>query len=378
VNHANEPDRTSSAAVNTAGRPVGERAGISVTNLVKSYGTVTVVHGISFDVGPGEFVTLLGPSGCGKTTTLRCIAGLEETDGGVITIAGQTVSAPERGVFVPPHERSLGMVFQSYAIWPHMTVADNVAFPLQTRGVKDSAKDVAWALDVVGMGQFAQRRPSELSGGQQQRVALARAIVGRPKVLLFDEPLSNLDARLRDRTRAEISRIQKELAIPAVYVTHDQAEALSMSDRVIVMDHGRIMQQGAPRELYRRPVNRFVADFVGAANFLPLRADGRAGWLGPDGSPVVADVGSREAEGERVAVLRPEAITLMPGDAGPPSGSNALRGIVTASLYMGPHDECLVDVAGTPLRAFSARQYAPGSAVTVAFQAEDCHLLADR
>ena len=287
--------------------------GVRVETLVKSFNaTAVVVHGVSFDVGPGEFVTLLGPSGCGKTTTLRCIAGLEEIDSGTISIAGQIVSDPARDVFVPPHERSLGMVFQSYAIWPHMTVADNVGFPLTARGIKDTAEPVRWALDVVGMGALAQRRPSELSGGQQQRVALARAIVGRPQVLLFDEPLSNLDARLRDRTRAEISRIQKELQIPAIYVTHDQAEALSMSDRVIVMDAGRIMQEGPPRDLYRRPVNRFVADFVGAANFLPLSPDGQGGWTGPDGSPVAVDDTAASGTVSRQAVLRPEAIRLIP------------------------------------------------------------------
>ena len=223
--------------------------GIRVANLVKTYGPATIVHGISFTVDDGEFVTLLGPSGCGKTTTLRCIAGLERTNGGVIEIDGQVVSDAQHDIFVPPHERNLGMVFQSYAIWPHMTVADNVAFPLVVQGKRDTAEAVAWALDVVGLSALAKRHPSEISGGQQQRVALARAIVGRPKVLLFDEPLSNLDARLRDRTRGEISRIQKELSIPAVYVTHDQAEALSMSDRIIVMDAGRIVEEGKPDEI---------------------------------------------------------------------------------------------------------------------------------
>ena len=185
-----------------------------------------------------------GPSGCGKTTTLRCIAGLETPTGGSIAINGETVSDPATNLFVPPHERDLGMVFQSYAVWPHLTVAENVAFPLTVKGERDVAASVNWALDIVGMGKLAKRRPSELSGGQQQRVALARAIAARPQLLLFDEPLSNLDARLRDRTRLEISRIQRELKVPALYVTHDQTEALSMSDRVIVMDAGRIVQEG--------------------------------------------------------------------------------------------------------------------------------------
>ena len=230
-----------------------------------------------------EFVTLLGPSGCGKTTTLRCIAGLETISEGEIRINDRVVSDAAQAVFVPPNERHLGMVFQSYAVWPHMTVAQNVAFPLTVRGLKDTTNDVKWALDIVGMGHLAERRPSELSGGQQQRVALARAIAGHPELLLFDEPLSNLDARLRDRTRLEISRIQRELKVPAIYVTHDQTEALSMSDRIIVMENGNVMQEGSPDGIYHAPVSRFVADFIGNANFLNVRREGDQ-WFVADGT----------------------------------------------------------------------------------------------
>ena len=352
----------------------GLKMGISVRELVKSYGTAAVIHAISFDVADGEFVTLPGPSGCGKTTTLRCIAGLDAPNGGSITVNGRLVSDAEPGLFVPPHERDLGMVFQSYAIWPHLTVAQNVAFPLTVRGERKTGPAVAWALDVVGMGTFADHRPSELSGGQQQRVALARASAGRPQLLLFDEPLSNLDARLRDRTRTEISRIQRELKVPALYVTHDQTEALSMSDRVIVMESGRIVQEGRPEELYNRPVNRFVADFIGNANFLPVRHEGGT-WRLADGTPVALDAGQGGGR-EPVALLRPEAIRL---DAGPPGapedGMNRLTGTVLGSAYLGPCVEYVIGVGGSRIRAFSREALLPGSTAALTFAAADCRLV---
>ncbi|MBM3589093.1 MAG: ABC transporter ATP-binding protein, partial [Alphaproteobacteria bacterium] len=201
--------------------------GISIANLVRHYGAVRAIDGVSFDIADGEFVSLLGPSGCGKTTTLRCIAGLEDPTAGSIALDGRIVSAPAQGVLVPTHERQVGMVFQSYAVWPHMTVRENVAFPLTIRGA-DKARieqEVQKALGRVSMGHLADRHPSQLSGGQQQRVALARAIVGNPRVLLFDEPLSNLDAKLREEMRGEIRQLQRRLGIAAVYVTHDREEA---------------------------------------------------------------------------------------------------------------------------------------------------------
>ncbi len=352
--------------------------GITVRNLVKSYGSATVINAISFDVAEGEFVTLLGPSGCGKTTTLRCIAGLDTPNGGAIAINGRVVSDAGSGVFVPPHQRDLGMVFQSYAIWPHLTVAQNVAFPLMVKGERDTGPAVAWALGVVGMTQLADRRPSELSGGQQQRVALARAIAGRPQVLLFDEPLSNLDARLRDRTRLEISRIQRELKVPALYVTHDQTEALSMSDRVIVMEAGTVVQEGRPRDLYHQPVNRFVADFIGSANFLDVRRVGRQ-WQLADGTPIQVDPVS-DAGGTRpqVALLRPESIRL-DGDTAPEQDAalNRLTGRVLGRMYLGPHIEYVVEVAGAQIRAFSRRDMPTGSPATLTFAAHDCRLVDD-
>jgi ABC-type Fe3+/spermidine/putrescine transport system ATPase subunit len=352
--------------------------GISIRGLVKSYGAVTAIDTVSFDVADGEFVTLLGPSGCGKTTTLRCIAGLDTPNGGTIAINGQAVSDAAAGLFVPPHQRDLGMVFQSYAIWPHLTVAQNVAFPLKVKGERDTGAAVDWALGVVGMTNLAARRPSELSGGQQQRVALARAIAGRPQLLLFDEPLSNLDARLRDRTRLEISRIQRELKVPALYVTHDQTEALSMSDRVIVMEAGRVVQEGRPRDLYHRPVNRFVADFIGSANFLEVHKVGRD-WRLADGTRLMVDPAS-DAGGMRpqVALLRPEAIRLhaqsMP-DEDPTL--NRLTGCVLGSMYLGPHIEYVVEVGGTQIRAFSRQELLPGSPATLTFAVRDCRLVND-
>ncbi len=356
--------------------------GISVRNLVKSYGMATVIQSISFDVADGEFVTLLGPSGCGKTTTLRCIAGLDTPNGGVIAFNGRVVSDPAQNVFVPPHERDLGMVFQSYAIWPHLTVAQNVAFPLTVKGGRDStartAEAVAWALGIVGMRHLADRRPSELSGGQQQRVALARAIAARPQLLLFDEPLSNLDARLRDRTRLEISRIQKELKVPTLYVTHDQTEALSMSDRVIVIEAGAVVQEGPPETLYHRPVNRFVADFIGNANFLSVHRDGLQ-WRLEDGTPIAVETGDDDEKAgagtERVALLRPESIRI-DAEPGPDSpGLNRLSGHVRGGMYMGPHVEYLVEAGGALIRAFSRQALPPGSPATLSFMAADCRLV---
>jgi iron(III) transport system ATP-binding protein len=351
--------------------------GISVKNLVKSFGALTVIHSISFDVADGEFVTLLGPSGCGKTTTLRCIAGLDTPSSGTIAINGETVSDPANDLFVPPHERDLGMVFQSYAVWPHLTVAENVAFPLTIKGERDVASGVAWALDIVGMSKLAKRRPSELSGGQQQRVALARAIAARPQLLLFDEPLSNLDARLRDRTRLEISRIQRELKVPALYVTHDQTEALSMSDRIIVMEAGRIVQEGDPRALYQQPVNRFVADFIGGANFLHVQRVGRK-WQLENGLPLEVDPATDRDDGRsKIALLRPEAIRLDATAAPETGGQNRLTGRVVGGMYLGPHVEYIVEVGADRLRAYSRTALPLGSPAVLTFDACDCRLVDD-
>jgi iron(III) transport system ATP-binding protein len=270
------------------------------------------------------------------------------------------------------------MVFQSYAIWPHMSVAENIAFPLVARGSHgdETKQAVIWALDIVGLTGMGDRQPSELSGGQQQRVALARAIVGKPKVLLFDEPLSNLDARLRDRTRAEISRIQKELAIPAVYVTHDQAEALSMSDRIIVMDGGHIIEEGEPRKLYRKPNKHFTAEFIGAANFLTVTYKNQQ-WYAPDGSVLTLEESVTGTEGEqRIAVLRSEHldIQLLDGTAST-AHVNALRGTIEHVQYMGPHIEYAISVGGVPMNVTHQMDFGSGTQILVTFGPADIHLL---
>ena len=243
---------------------------IEVERLELYYGSVPAVRGVSFNVLPGEQLTLLGPSGCGKTTTLRAIAGLEQPTAGEIRIDGVPVYSSERGIHIRAEKRGLSMVFQSYAIWPHMTVFENVAYGLRVRhtGAAEIAEKVHHALDMVQMRSFGSRRAAQLSGGQQQRVALARAFVFSPSVLLFDEPLSNLDAKLRADMRIELRELQHRLGITSVYVTHDLEEALAMSDRIVVMRDGLIEQTGTPDEIYRLPNSVFVADFVGSANLI--------------------------------------------------------------------------------------------------------------
>lgn len=249
---------------------------VVVSNLYKCFptdsGEVKAVENVSFEVAKGEFFSLVGPSGCGKTTTLRCVAGLERPESGEIKVEGLVVFSSSQNIFIPPHKRNIGMVFQSYAIWPHMNVFDNVAFPLRVgRHVprKEVVERVEKALDLVHMGELKDRPATNLSGGQQQRLALARAIVGEPKLLLLDEPLSNLDAKLRDEMRGELKRVQQVLSVTTFYVTHDQSEALSMSDTVAVMNEGKIIQLDEPKRVYEHPVNEFVADFIGAANLIP-------------------------------------------------------------------------------------------------------------
>src|SRR5689334_3489649 len=258
-------------------------ADLSVDHLRKSFlAGIQAVDDVSFRIGAGEIVALLGPSGCGKTTSLRCVAGLEHPTGGTIRIGGTVVSAPEQGVLVPPRRRNIGMVFQSYAVWPHMTVRQNVAYPLRHRDVKRTERDrkVDEALALVGLSDYAERAVVSLSGGQMQRVALARSLVYQPQLLLLDEPLSNLDANLRLRLRDDLRAIIKRTGVTALYVTHDQAEAVVLGDRIGVMREGKLLQIGPPSEIYNRPVDLFVASFTGATNRLSGRVLDRQGEFG--------------------------------------------------------------------------------------------------
>ncbi|MBN9442375.1 ABC transporter ATP-binding protein [Bosea sp. (in: a-proteobacteria)] len=327
------------------------------------YGTVTAVDNVSFTIEPGQLVTLLGPSGCGKTTTLRMIAGLEIASEGQILIGGKDVTK------LSAADRDVSMVFQSYALFPHMSVLENAAYGPTVKGLgKEQARQMALEkLALVGLKGFESRYPSELSGGQQQRVAVARALVLEPQVLLFDEPLSNLDAKLRRRVREEIRELQQGLDLTVAYVTHDQEEALAVSDRIIVMSNARIAQQGAPRELYEQPANAFVADFIGDANLVDVTvrsvADGRAEvGIGPAALSLPArGLGPGPA---RVAI-RPESLLL-----GPAGEAGALPGTIRKCAYLGNHLDILVETEVGELFVvqYGARDLLePGSPVAVSF-----------
>ena len=353
--------------------------GIIVQDLVKRFGDKTIIDHVSLSIADGELVSLLGPSGCGKTTTLRCIAGLETPEEGHIEIDGTVVFDSAAGIMVEPYNRDIGMVFQSYAIWPHLTVFENVAFPLRVRRRPDAEvrQKVSRALEMVGLDALHDRSSQMLSGGQQQRVAVARAIVHAPAALLFDEPLSNLDAKLRDRTRAEIRRLQRALHVSTVYVTHDQAEALSLSDRILVMREGRIRQHGTPQEIYASPADIFVADVAGAANFLDVTI-GSVDTAGIDavtagGTPIRAH-GPIAKPGPAQVMLRPDRIVI---ETGGTPGLNRLPGIVRQRLFLGGHFEYVVAVGDALVRVFSTRQIAEDAPVVLSFEPLDCVALTE-
>lgn len=303
-------------------------------------GSTLALQGVDLEIASGELFFLLGPSGCGKTTLLRIIAGFIEPTGGALRFNGRDVT------YLPPNKRNTGMVFQSYALWPHMTVEANVAFGLQVRGVErdEQARRVGEALAAVRMDAYAKRKPNQLSGGQQQRVALARALVIRPDVLLLDEPLSNLDAKLRIELRGEIRRICKSSGITTVYVTHDQKEALSMADRIAVMEMGRLVQSGTPSDLYRRPASRFVAEFLGETNFIEgrvERVDGGGATIATPAGALIASADCGATAGSQVLLsIRPESVRL--GQA----GAGALSAEIAETVYLGEIAQHTLRLAG--------------------------------
>jgi iron(III) transport system ATP-binding protein len=335
-----------------------------VSSLTKAYVArgherVHAVNDVSFSVPEGEFFSILGPSGCGKTTVLRAIAGLEQPDSGEIRIADRTVYSAAERINVPPQRREVALMFQSYAIWPHMTVYENVAFPLRARNAERIDERVNEMLATVRLREIAQRPASLLSGGQQQRLALARALVANPRLLLLDEPLSNLDVKLRVELRLELKRIQRVYRATTIYVTHDQAEALSLSDRLAVMENGRFLQVGTPREIYGRPASRSVAEFIGQSNSIKATAVGPDGHgpgatfqtrLGPLAvTPAPAGIASAEV----MLSFRPESVRFArPGEM----PGNAFAGRVTLVMYYGDHEDLQLD---TPAGIILAR--APGS-----------------
>ena len=317
---------------------------VSIRNVTKAFGDNVVLKEFNEDFQDGEFITLLGPSGCGKTTMLRIIAGFEKPTSGELYIDDQLVSGGN--TFVPPEKRSIGMVFQSYAVWPHMNVFDNVAYPLTIKKCPKSeiAERVNRVLDIVHLTQYAQRFPNQLSGGQQQRVALARALVAAPKLLLLDEPLSNLDAKLRESMRFEIKEIQRKLGITVVYVTHDQTEAMAMSDRIFLINRGVVQQSGTPRQIYNEPANQFVADFLGKVDFFKGEVrDGRISFPAMGGQSIPYD-GLRT--GKVDVAIRPENIFFSPD--GP------LKGRLESQYYLGDVDDCRVRVGDALVRVIAS------------------------
>ncbi len=356
---------------------------IEVEDLVVRYGDVTAVGPVSFSIEPGRQLTLLGPSGCGKTTSLRAVAGLEKPVAGRITIGGRVFYDGAARIHVPAEERGLSMVFQSYAIWPHMTVFENVAYGLRVR--KKSAEEinrrVGEALDLVQMGPYAQRHASALSGGQQQRVALARACAFSPSVLLFDEPLSNLDAKLRGDMRIELRELQHRLGVTSLYVTHDLEEALAMSDRIVVMQGGHVEQSGTPEDIYNRPRTEFVADFVGSANLIrgtlrPDLASGDSVAIETDGGHVVHGLALGRAPGSTPS-FAVRTVHLGLSVSGDPDARNVWPVTVKRTVFLGDLSQIHVAWGGREvvLRQTQSQAWQPGQSAYLHATPEHCILL---
>ena len=354
--------------------------GVRLAGLTKRFGDVVAVDAVTVRIEPGEFVSLLGPSGCGKTTTLRLIAGFMAPDAGEIRVGERVISRP--GAVVPPEQRNMSMIFQSYAVWPHMTVSANVAYGLRMRRVarEPMRRRVLEALQRVRLEALADRYPSELSGGQQQRVALARALVVEPETLLLDEPLSNLDATLREEMRFEIRRLHDEFRITTVYVTHDQAEAMVTSDRIAVMNAGRIEQIGTSEEIYERPRTSFVARFIGASNILDCQVQEDRATV--DGVVLRLAVAGPATARPGALSIRPHAIEVRAG-AEPPAarGVNVLPGVVRRHIYLGDSRDYLIAVDGSAiaLRVIvpPTARHAVGDRVVLHIPPGACHLLTE-
>ncbi len=349
---------------------------LSAIELQKRFGLYVALDHVSIDVKEGEFFTLLGPSGCGKTTTLRSIAGLETPDFGVITINGAPVFHSGRDILVPANRRNIGMVFQSYAIWPHMNVFENIAFPLRVSPVHvpetEIRKRVMDVLETVQLAAYETRQATRLSGGQQQRLAMARALVMRPKLLLLDEPLSNLDAMLREAMRSELRRLQKDFGITTIYVTHDQTEALALSDKIAVMNRGKIAQLGTPRCIYNDPSCVFVADFIGSTNLVRGTVEERAigsarGYVVANGLGFTCPLPATADRGKRIAIsIRPSDIRFL-GQHDQPSGMNVFSGRVIEKSFLGNLIDYVVKIQDVAFRAWMPPEidHAIGSEIKV-------------
>ena len=355
-------------------------ATVSIRALTKQFGEAAAVDALDLEIGDGEFVALLGPSGCGKTTTLRLLAGFLRPDGGEIRVNGAVISSA--ATVMPPERRNMSMIFQSYAVWPHMTVAQNIAYGLKFKKLAkaDVDRKVATVLQLVRLEKLAERYPGELSGGQQQRVALARALVVEPSILLMDEPLSNLDANLREEMRFEIRRLHEEFKITTVYVTHDQAEAMATADRIAVLDRGQLVQVGSPAEIFDRPKTRFVAEFVGKANILTGRFEADGQLRLDDGAVIrLADAAGPSSAGKVAICLRPHHLKLVNDETAvrqlADQGYNIFSGTIRRSIYFGESVDYMIELAsGSTLRVIApaSQRFKSGQPIYAAAHPEDC------
>lgn len=362
-------------------------ATLKVENLTKKFSSIAAVDNVSFEVGEGDFLSLIGPSGCGKTTTLRCIAGLEKPDCGRILLGNKKLTSTGEGIFIPPYKRNFGMVFQSYAVWPHMTTFDNVSYPLRIEkkyNKKEIEEKTNHVIKMVKLDGLQKRYPAQLSGGQQQRVSLARALVMEPDVLLYDEPLSNLDAKLREQMRYDLLELHSRLQIPALYVTHDQAEAMVLSKRIIVMNHGKFIQIGGPHEIYNRPVNRFVSDFIGLTNFIKgtlieVCDDKKALALTSMGKfrCSISKLLDTRVDREVLISVRPEKIQISASEFD--ETVNTFRGYVKNSVFVGPYHDIFFESGCVTLRlqVNGFVEVERGREVYIKVSPDDCTLIED-